>query len=262
LSLCILLKARLQHRPRISPGFITDLSNPPFQPPDVGGLLGANTLVTDPFSGSTVVRIADYHTSGTSPAQPSYQVDPGGSAEVNFMDMSDSYFYVSDLGACLEPFTWNAQTMQANRMYVANDPSTNGMRICTASTGGEFSYAVRGRMYDIEAGNSSNHNPGIFYYDLTQPAPPSRTKVYDFGADTGCAPSGVTYEGQTQWVDPPTVSADDQTFATAISVRGGVEPDQRLRLVGHGHRAGRRTVGEVRSSDRRDREIQSSQCPA
>ncbi len=203
------------------PGFITGLSNPPFAPPYVGGLLGANTQATDPFSESTVVRITDYHTLGTSPPQANYQVDPGGSAEVNFMDMSDSFFYVSDSGSCLEPFTWNPSTLQATRMYVSSYPSTNGMRICTASTGGEFSYTVPGRMYDIEAGESNNYKPQIFYYDLTQTSPPSRTSVYNFGADTGCAPAGVTYEGQTQWTDPPTVSADDQTFATAISTVAG-----------------------------------------
>ncbi len=197
------------------------LFNPAFEPPDVGGLLGANTLVVDPFSGAKVVRITDYDTIGTSPAQPSYQVDPGGSAEVNFMDKSDSYFYTSDTGSCLEPFTWNAQTMQATRMYVSNYPSTNGMRICTASTGGEFSYTVAGRMYDMEFGASNSNNPEIFYYDFTQSSPPSRTPVFDFGSNTACAPPGVIFEGQTQWGDPPTVSANDQTFGTSISTVSG-----------------------------------------
>jgi hypothetical protein len=200
---------------------IRTLINPPFDPPNVGGLLGANTLVSDPFSGAKVVRVTDYNTLGTAPVQPSYQVDPGGSAEVNFMDSSDNYFYVSDTGACIEPFTWNAETMQATRMYVSSYPSTNGMRICTASTGGEFSYRVPGRMYDMEYGASNNHNPEIFYYDFTQSSPPSRTSVFDFGSSSTCAPPGVTFEGQTQWGDPPTVSADDQTFGTSISTVAG-----------------------------------------
>ena len=200
---------------------IRTLINPPFDPPNVGGLLGANTLALDPFSGAKVVRVTDYNTIGPAPPQPSYQVDPGGSAEVNFMDSSDSYFYVSDTGAGLEPFTWNAQTMQASRMYPSYYPSTNGMRIITASTGGEFSYTVPGRMYDMEYGASNNHNPEIFYYDFRQPSPPSRTPVFDFGNSSACAPSGVTFEGQTQWADPPTVSRDDQTFGAAISTVAG-----------------------------------------
>jgi len=89
---------------------------------------------------------------------------------------------------------------------------------CTA--GAEFSYKVAGRMYCPEMGTHTSRSADIYSYDLTSATPPSETPVVDLGAVAGCAPSGVTYDGSVQWNDPITVSADDQTFATALSLTG------------------------------------------
>jgi hypothetical protein len=189
--------------------------------PNVGGLLGANTAYVDTFSGALGVRITDYHTLGSSPVQPSYQIDPGGSAAINFMDASDTYFYVSDTGSEIEPFTWNPATMQATRMYVSKFPSTNGMRINYCSAGPEFSYTTPGLMYCPEAGAHTSRHLDLYSYDLTSSTPPVGTLIADLGTIPACAPPGVTYDGFVQWADPFTVSADDQTFATALSLTGG-----------------------------------------
>jgi len=199
----------------------TDLGNPAFTVPNAGGLLGANTLYVDAFNGASGVRITDYHTLGSSPVQPSYQVDPGGSAAINFMDSSDSYFYISDTGSGIEPFSWNPATMQATHMYASAYPSTSGMRITVCTSGAEFSYKVAGRMYCPEMGAHTSHAADVYSYDLTSPTPPNETLVVDLGAVPACAPNGVTYDGSVQWSDPVTVSADDQTFATALSLTGG-----------------------------------------
>jgi len=211
------------------PCALTDLSNPPFVVPNVGGLLGANTVYIDNFSGAAGVRITDYYTIGSSPVQPSYQVDAGGSAEVNFMSSDDQYFFVTDLGNDMEPFSWNGTTMQATHMYASYYPSTNGARLGFGA-GGEFSYTIPGRLYFMASGSAGvcgvASSPCIAYYDLTQSDPTNHSKfgpiaVKDLGADSACYPNGWTVDGHVVWADPVTVSNDDQTFATAYSITGG-----------------------------------------
>jgi len=211
------------------PCALTDLSNPPFVVPNVGGLLGANTVYVDNFSGAAGVRITDYNTLGNSPPEYSYQVDQGGSAEINFMSSDDQYFFVTDIGNFMEPFSWNGTTMQATHMYASYYPSTNGARLKFGS-GGEFSYTIPGRLYYLQDGSSTNScgttsSPCIAYYDLTQSDPTQPAfgpiMVKDLGTDSSCYPSGWTVSGHVVWADPVTVSADDQTFAAAYSITGG-----------------------------------------
>jgi hypothetical protein len=207
------------------PCALTDLSNPAFIVPDVGGLLGANTIAMDSLTGNPVVRITDYHTLGTSPPQPNYQIDAGGSAEVNFMSSDDAYFYVTDSGSSMEPFSWNGATMQAAPRYGTYPAKGSRMSF---GAGGEFSYTIPGRLYWMADGTTAPcgipNSPCIAYYDLTQSnvANAGPFVVKDLGADPTCYPGGWSSpDGRVTWGEPVTASRDDQTFTTAYSTAGG-----------------------------------------
>jgi len=194
----------------------TDLDEPTFTIPNVGGLTGANMLYTDSLTGETGVRISDYHTLGATPAQANYQVEPGGSAEISFMNRNDDRFYISDSGGYLELFTFNPSSLQATRMYASSFPSSNGIRL-TVGTGGEWSYTQPYTLYAGRFGSAVNNNPQIWNYDFTSTiTPPSGSVLFDFSSNAAC--SDEVLARKASWMDPPTVSADDQTFATAVAV--------------------------------------------
>jgi hypothetical protein len=178
--------------------------------PNVGALVGANTIVTDPDFGSKIVRITDSQTEGEEGRNDNFMGDCGGSAESNVFDSSDGYLYVCDNGSAVHPMTWNPTTMQAASMYVSSYPSTNGLRLLTLR-GPQFSFTIPGRLrgMDISSGNLD-----LVEYDLTSASPPSEVVDYNF-SNSNCLPS--TAGGSVEWVEVPTSSADDNTFMTAFS---------------------------------------------
>ncbi len=200
--------------------------------PNVGGLTGANTVVTDPDFNNSIVRITDWNTEGSGGPNENFAVDCGGSAEINFMSPDDTKFYLCDGGGGIIPFTFNQTTTQATRMYVSTFPSTNGMRITSNSTSGEWSFTQNNVMYDMEDGTWNAGTPILKYYDFTnQSVPPSPATLFDFSSNPACAPSGVSLSGTIGWAEEPTVSKDDQTFATAVSITGGGQGTAVLVLV-------------------------------
>lgn len=198
----------------------TDLNPAPFtQAPNIGGLVGAGNAVTDPNFDNSIVRVTDWDTEGTGGRNDNFGVDCGGSAEINFMNATDTMFYVCDAGTAMALFNFNSATLTASRMYVSTFPSTDGMRITTNSSSGEWSFAQPNVLYDIEAGNYQRGTPVIKFYDFSSSSnPPSPQTLYDFSRDSNCVPSSA---GTTHWVEDVTVSKDDQTFSTAFSLTGG-----------------------------------------
>ncbi len=190
--------------------------------PNVGVLTGANTVVIDPDFKSSMVRITDNGTEGTGGVNSNFMVDCGGSAEINFMSPDDKKFYLCDGGTSIIPFTFNPVTMQATRMYVSSFPSTNGMRITSNSTSGEWSFTQNNVMYDMENGSSTAGTPRLKSYDFTnQSTPPSPVTGFDFSSSSACHDTGDSFSGTIGWTEDPTVSRDDQTFASSVSITGG-----------------------------------------
>jgi hypothetical protein len=180
--------------------------------------VGAGDTITDPNFNTSIVRLTDWNTEGSGGRNDNFGVDCGGSAEINFMNASDTKFYVCDAGTGMDLFTFNPATMTASRMYVSNFPSTNGMRIASNSSSGEWSFTQTNVLYDIESGNYQKGTPVIKSYDFSSLSnPPSPQTLYDFSEDSNCVPSSA---GTTHWVEDVTVSKDDQTFSTAFSLTG------------------------------------------
>jgi hypothetical protein len=198
----------------------TNILPAPFsEVPNIGSLVGAGNIIVDPSFNNPISRVTDWNTEGSGGNNTSFAVDCGGSAEINFMNATDSMFYTCDNGAGMDLFKFNSATLQASRMYVSSFPSTNGMLIGTNSSSGEWSFTQPSVLYDIETGNYLGGNPIIKSYTFSSSSqPPTPQTLYDFSQDPNCVPSSA---GATQWVEDVTVSADDQTFSTAFSVTGG-----------------------------------------
>jgi hypothetical protein len=196
----------------------TDLDPAPFaHVPDAGDLVGAGNIITDPSFGNSITRITDGNTEGRG-SNGNYAVDCGGSAEINFMNADDTMFYVCDGGSGMDLYTFDPTTMKASRMYVSDFPQTNGMRITTNSSSGEWSFTQKDVMYDIETGNYQAGTPIIKFYDFrSSKNPPRPQPLYNFSQNPNCVPSSA---GITHWINDVTVSKDDQTFSTSFSLTG------------------------------------------
>jgi hypothetical protein len=179
----------------------------PSTPPNVGSLKGANTIVTDPDFGNSIVRITDANTNPSPTFKNRTYVTSGGSADANLWNVDSSLFVVEDTGANSFPFTFDATKLQADRMYVSNFPTTNGLTIPAT-------------------GDWSRVNPNILYiysdtainkYDFTdRTMPPSPQLVYDFTSSHNCLPAGFT----ETWTGEGGVSSDDTVFGMAYSNAG------------------------------------------
>lgn len=197
----------------------TNLLPAPFiQVPNIGGLVGAGTTVIDPSFDNPILRVTDWKTEGSGGNNTNFAVDCGGSAEINFMSADDSKFYVCDGGTGMDLFTFDPTAMKASRMYPSRFTSTNGMRITTNSSSGEWSFTQSDVLYDIETGNYRAGSPIIKSYTFSSLfTPPTPQTLYNFSLSPNCVPSSA---GTTQWIEDVSVSGDDQTFATAFSVTG------------------------------------------
>jgi hypothetical protein len=179
----------------------------PSTPPNVGNLKGANTIVTDPDFGNRIVRITDADTNPSPTFKSRTYVTSGGSADANLWNVDSSLFVVEDTGANSFPFTFDSTKLQADRMYVSNFPTTNGLIIPAT-------------------GDWSRVNPNILYiysdtaiskYDFThRTIPPSPQSVYDFTSSHNCLPAGFT----ETWIGEGGVSSDDTVFGMAYSNAG------------------------------------------
>lgn len=176
--------------------------------PNVGGLIGANAMITDPDFGNQIVRITDANTNPSPDFKNrSYVSSASGSADDNLWNVDSTLFVVQDTGANSLPFTFNPSSLQAARMYVSSFPATNGLKLGVS-------------------GDWSRVNPNLFYtfsgtaiskYDFTdRNNPPSPQAVYDFTSSSNCLPAGFT----ATWSTRGGLSGDDTVFAMAFSNNG------------------------------------------
>ncbi|HEY6339542.1 MAG TPA: putative Ig domain-containing protein [Candidatus Sulfotelmatobacter sp.] len=181
----------------------------PLTPPDVGNLVGANTIVTDPDFGNRVVRITDADTNLDAGFRNiTFVATSSGSADDNLWNIDSTLFLVQDTGSGAYPFTFNPSTLQAARMYRSNFPATNGLRL---PDGGDWSRVNANVLYTFD-------DTAIEKYDFTDRTnPPSPKAVYDFTSSRKCLPAGFT---QT-WRAKGGVNSDDTTFGMAYSDQGG-----------------------------------------
>lgn len=176
--------------------------------PDVGNLSGANKVVTDPDFGNRIVRITDANTD-TSPTfqNRTFVSSTSGSSDENLWNIDSSLFIVQDEEANTYPFTFDATTMQASRMYASSFPATNGLRL---SDGATWSRVNSNILYTYDG-------TAISTYDFTnRTTPPSPKPVYDFTSSRNCLPAGFT----ETWEDRGGVSGDDSVFGMTFSNAG------------------------------------------
>jgi hypothetical protein len=176
--------------------------------PNVGNLVGANKIVTDPDFGNRIVRITDANTDPTPVYKNrTYESAASGSADDNLWNTDSTLFLVQDTGSAGTPFTFNPLTLQAGRLYVSNFPATNGFKL-------------RG------GGNWSRVDPNILYtysgtainkYDFSdRNNPPSPQVVYEFTGSPNCLPAGF----KATWYTQGGVSGDDTVFGMGYSNSG------------------------------------------
>jgi len=181
----------------------------PVRPPNVGNLVGANTIVVDPSFGNRIVRITDANTDpAPSFVNRTFVSATSGSADENLWNLDSTMFIVQDSGARAYPYTFNPSTMQAARMYVSSFPATAGF---TLSDSGAWSHQSSNLLY-VATGTTINK------YDFSdQTTAPSPQLVYDFTSSPNCLPAGFSPTWQTRGG----VSADDTVFGMGYSNKGG-----------------------------------------
>lgn len=183
----------------------------PSTPPNMGGLLGANTIVTDPDFGNRIVRVTDANVDPTPVYKNrTYETTASGSADENIWNTDSTLFIVQDTGAAGVPYTFNPSTLQAGRLYGLSFPSTNGMKL---PGGGIWSHVNPNILYTY-SGTVVNK------YDFTDRTnPPYPQPVYDFTSGPNCLPAGFT----ATWYAVAGVSGDDSVFGVGYSNAGSQE---------------------------------------
>ncbi len=178
--------------------------------PNVGNLTGANTIVTDPDFGNRIVRVTDWN---TDPSQESsnrsYVSAASGSADENLWNTNSTMFVLQNLGAASYTYTFDPNTMQAQRMYVSSDSARAGF---TFSGDGMWSRVSPTLLYT--AGEPA---PTISSYDFSDAStPPTPQLVYNFTSSPNCLPANFA----AIWKSKGGVSAGDTTFGMGYSNTG------------------------------------------
>lgn len=181
--------------------------------PNVGNLVGANTVVTDPDFNNSIVRITDANTN-PSLVNHSYDTTQSGSADQNLWNTNSTFFVIGDDGGGVYPFQFDPTTLQAKRLYVSNYPSTGGLR---GSGSPAWSYDNADLLYVL----SKDGDPTISNADFSDlSTPPTPTTIYNFATSSSkCLPSG--FNGGTTWSSDLTLSVGDSEFGAAFSDAGG-----------------------------------------
>ncbi len=179
--------------------------------PNVGGLSGANTIVTDPDFGNRIVRITDANVDPTTGYKNrTYETTASGSADENIWNTDSTLFIVQDTGTGGVPYTFDPSTLRAGRLYASSFPATNGMKL---PGGGIWSHVNPNILYTY-SGTVVNK------YDFTDRTnPPSPQPVYDFTSSPNCLPTGFT----ATWYAVAGVRGDDGVFGLGYSNAGGQE---------------------------------------
>jgi hypothetical protein len=185
-----------------------DIAQLPSTIPNMGNITGANTIITDPNFGNPIVRITDWNTDPALPSSSrSFVSAASGSADENLWNVDSTLFILQSLGDAGYPFTFDASTMKAARMYVSSSPSTNGFKL---TDGGIWSRVNPNLLYTISG-------TVISKYDFTDRSnPPSPQSVFDFTSSRNCLRAGFSATWQTKGG----VSAGDTVFAAGFSNSG------------------------------------------
>jgi Putative Ig domain len=178
-------------------------------PPSVGNLSGANTIVTDPNFANRIVRITDYNTdpSSISTDARTFVSSTSGSADENLWNVDSTLLILQNNGGAAYPFTFDATTLQAARMYVSSYPASAGLKLSDDGTWSRVSPEV------LYAYSST----AISKYDFSdRTTPPTSQPVFDFTSSRNCLPAGFS----VTWKTKGGVSAGDAVFGMAYSNTG------------------------------------------
>lgn len=182
--------------------------------PNVGDLVGANTIVTDPDFKNDIVRVTEAQTNPSKPNE-SYFTTNSGSGDQNLWNSNSTLFTLTDNGGEMYVFSFDTAAKQASRLYVSNFPSENGFTLQSES--GWWSRTQTNLLFFSLA----TGNPAIKSIDFTnRTTPPAKTTVYDFiTSSPNCL--GASFQNAVTWSSDLAVSADDQVFGIAYSTTGG-----------------------------------------
>ncbi|MGH9470039.1 MAG: hypothetical protein ACRD1N_06835, partial [Terriglobia bacterium] len=183
------------------------------------GALGAGKVVIGPYFGERILRLTDALSGNLSDVSNIYfDGNCGGSNENTPFSAQDGFIAACDNGSNILLYSFDSTNLIANRLYVPNYPSTNGLKLMGGSSLYAFAwsptvddefffYGVPGSDLEIEK------------YDFTSlSSPPSGPVVVkDLSADSNCQIGA----GTIGWASDLTVSADAQTFALSASTAGG-----------------------------------------
>jgi len=195
--------------------------NYPSPLPNMGNLIGAGTVITDPDFGNPIARCTDGNLDPLS-LNSTFDTSGGGAAIVNHFNTNDSILYVQEHGGLGFPLFFDPATMQCSRMYPDNPnyASTGGLTI--QGIGTNFSYRNPNWLY---VWNSTGGAAQIYRYDFSNYSPsgsPTITLIADFIADGGdgftgtagnCLPSNFV----SDWTGHDGPSNDDTLFTAAYS---------------------------------------------
>lgn len=203
------------------PGGPLAVVNNPSPIPNVGNLIGAGTVITDPDFGNPIARCTD---GASDPNHPffTFITNGGGASIVNHFNQNDTILYVQESGSLGVPFLFDADTMQCSRMYTDNPAyaTTGGLTI--AGIGADFSYSNPNWLY---VWDSTGGTAKIYLYDFSNyssSGAPAVSLMADFIADTGagftgtpgnCLPTNFV----SDWVGHDGPSADDSSFTASYS---------------------------------------------
>jgi hypothetical protein len=181
----------------------------PASTPNVGTLVGANMIATDPDFANRIVRVTDWNTDPAMPADGRTWVSASsGSSNENIWNTDSTLFIVQAIGAAGYPFSFNPSTMQASRLYVASNPTNGGLRL--NSGGGYWSRTDPNVLYTTSGTVISKYD----FSDRTNV--PSPQVVYDFTSGKHCLPAGFT----ATWFARGDVSSGDAVFGMVFSNNG------------------------------------------
>jgi hypothetical protein len=173
----------------------------------VGSLTGANTVITDPDFHNPIARLTDADTNPNA-KNITFLASSGGSSNANTWNTDSTLIFVQDTNATGYPMTFNRETLQAARMYVASFPQTGGMTV----PGNHFSWSRVNPNYLYTFGGTR-----ILRYDFTnRDVPPAPKLIYDLTTSPNCLPAGFT----PAWQNFGGVSAGDGAFAFGLSDKG------------------------------------------
>jgi hypothetical protein len=187
--------------------------------PNVGGVRGEGTIITDPDFGTEIIRVTDVDTDPhlkTCAAQHSYcfasfVTAGGGSAYANVWNTNDTMFEVTSTVGTTYVLGWDPEHLTVSRPFSNLYPARGGLSF--PFTGLQWSRMNPNWIYGVR-------NTRLLKFDLTDRSKaPVAQVLFDFAAAKNCLPTGF----ESTWHSAMNVGAADQTFSIAFSNSGGQE---------------------------------------